>query len=321
MPPPPLTRATLAIAGILASLAPSAIGAEASNSAEPRVLFERDGALWAAPAGGGGEDEKLADLDRPVSGLEALDARGDVVLGQGGDEVFLVDLGGDEPSRVRMLPCHPPAQLSAGGEAVLCRREDAVLKVPSQGSLIRVLRRPGVSAAGFFGRDADRAVIADDRAICAFSFSGGPTNCLAPHSPAPNDLHPAPDGSRAAATYEREGQPPTLYSFRLDGRGVRRGLLRAARAVAWSADSAWLAAQRGSRACLVRAVGGQYKCWRDFRALALSPDGQHIVLSKGEGSVDIYVAPLAGPRPVAPTRIARGANSAAAAWLPESHEE
>ena len=91
---------------------------------------------------------------------------------------------------------------------------------------------------------------------------------VAPEAPAAL-LSIAPDGEHAVGRYT-EGDAEALFGFRLDGRAARRKLV-AGIPVAWSADSTWLLVDATDEACALRAAGGEYKCWQDYRALGIGP--------------------------------------------------
>jgi hypothetical protein len=137
---------------------------------------------------------------------------------------------------------------------------------------------------------------------------------LAPHVPR-GHLSVSPDGARAVGRYQ-DGDGEALFGFRLDGRAARRKLITGT-PVAWSADSVWLAVDGEDTACVLRAVGGEYKCWDHFRAFAISPDGSLALLGKppesGSG-IDVYLVATAGVRAEKPRLVVEGA--AAATLLP-----
>jgi len=69
-----------------------------------------------------------------------------------------------------------------------------------------------------------------------------------------------------------------LMGFGLDGQGARRKTVRASVPVEWSFDNQWVLVQDGSSACITRATGGEYKCWRGYTAVSLAPDGSYALL-------------------------------------------
>ena len=103
---------------------------------------------------------------------------------------------------------------------------------------------------------------------------------LAPEAP-PRGFPPSPDGARAGGVYADvpgagppglKGKPGELMmGFALDGVGARRKGIRAGIAVEWSHDNQWVLIQDGGSACIMRAIGGQYKCWRGYTAASIAP--------------------------------------------------
>ena len=74
-------------------------------------------------------------------------------------------------------------------------------------------------------------------------------------------------------------------TLKLDNQGARRKAIRDGVAVEWSHDSQWVLVQDGGSACIMRASGGQYKCWRGFTAASLSSDGRWgLALGNRDGS-------------------------------------
>jgi hypothetical protein len=69
-----------------------------------------------------------------------------------------------------------------------------------------------------------------------------------------------------------------LMGFALDGQGARRKSIRDSVPVEWSHDGQWVLVQDGSKACIVSATGGQYKCWRGYTAASIAPDGSYALL-------------------------------------------
>jgi hypothetical protein len=126
---------------------------------------------------------------------------------------------------------------------------------------------------------------------------------VAPEAPL-RGLVVAPDGIRAVGVYLAPpvGQPKVeaareqLMGFPLDGSTARRRLLRDGVVVDWSWDSAWLLIQDGGKACIARAVGGEYKCWKGYTAVSISRDGAWgLVLGPRDG--------VAGGDDAAPARV------------------
>ncbi|HEX8108565.1 MAG TPA: hypothetical protein VF516_12615, partial [Kofleriaceae bacterium] len=103
----------------------------------------------------------------------------------------------------------------------------------------------------------------------------------------------SPDGARAIAVYpdqvfadlHHKRSAEVLMTVQLDGQGARRKAIRDGVAVEWSHDARWLLVQDGASTCIMRASGGQYKCWRGFTAASLSADGRWaLALGNRDGS-------------------------------------
>ncbi|HEY5938337.1 MAG TPA: hypothetical protein VIU61_26980, partial [Kofleriaceae bacterium] len=167
----------------------------------------------------------------------------------------------------------------------------------------------------------------------------------------------SPDGNRAFGVYSdylnegaRKKVPAELLmGFALDGQAARRKAVQHGVPVEWSHDGQYLLVQDGSAACLIRATGGQYKCWKGFTAVSLAPDGSYALVlgnrdgskqkpdkrgadateDTGDGEADddvpvplptgalaLYAARLAGPHSLAPKLVAKIVDGAAV-WLPK----
>jgi hypothetical protein len=189
------------------------------------------------------------------------------------------------------LPCADgPAQLATDGACVLCRNA----KQPDQSIIVHLssgkqtpvaVPSPG---ARLIGGGATRRLVWADKAIWS-APPGNPTQKtqVAPEAPL-RGLLPSPDGSRAVGVYldvPTAGTPGAkvkpaelMMGFALDGVGARRKGIRAGVAVEWSHDNQWVLIQDGGSACIMRAIGGQYKCWRGYTAVSIAPDGSYALV-------------------------------------------
>ena len=135
---------------------------------------------------------------------------------------------------------------------------------------------------------------------------------VAPHVPA-GALSIAPDGQRAVGRYSDGEKTTSLFGFRLDGQAARRKL-HPGIPIGWSADSVWLAVAADGNACIVRAVGGEYKCWDKYRPLAIDADGSWILLAKPPGlkarRLDLFLGRVGGPHTEKPLKLMRGVSAA-----------
>jgi hypothetical protein len=76
-----------------------------------------------------------------------------------------------------------------------------------------------------------------------------------------------------------------LMTLQLDSLGARRKAIRDGVALEWSHDAHWVLVQDGASACIMRANGGQYKCWKGYTATSISSDGRWgLALGNRDGS-------------------------------------
>jgi len=248
--------------------------------AQPRsgdaVVFARDGALWRIPARGGTAD-KVLDLDERARAVAGLEASADgaTVLVRAGAARRWVRLA-DGDSR-----------------AIVCGTNGATAPAAPLRELAWDGSRVGCPL------DADTDIVVD---------AGGRHHTEAVASR--TSWMVSPDGGRAVAV-----EDGALVTFRLDQRMARRVLLAGATPLAWSADGNWVLAELGTQACIVRAVGGEYKCWSGYTGLALAGDGGYALLRRPAGDhFDLFVAELAGAHKESPRVLQRRVDGAAT-WL------
>jgi hypothetical protein len=131
---------------------------------------------------------------------------------------------------------------------------------------------------------ADRVMVwADETAVWTAPTSAfNKVTKVAPEAPK-RGFSASPDASHALGVYADEiytdlhhkKPADVLEVFALDGEGARRKSVKSGIPVEWSHDSQWVLMQDGSSACIVRALGGQYKCWRGFTPVSIAPDGKY----------------------------------------------
>lgn len=293
------TAATMIALGLTAWLAMPAHADELDGA---RVIFVRGSTLFQIDANGKGETE-IAQLAAKVT-VRALrtDAQGQVLLADLAGKWAWMPLDGTTRS-LADLPCADgPAQLAEDGSSVLCRSpSDAYRSIvvdlargrgARPGKTLAVDVPPG--GARIAGDGAERRVVwADDAGV----WVAAPTDLknrsrVALDSPLRGFLA-SPDGSHAVGVYADEiyadvkhtRPAEVLMTVQLDGQGARRKAIRDGVAVEWSHDSQWLLVQDGGSSCVMRASGGQYKCWRGYTAASLSSDGRWaLVLGNRDGS-------------------------------------
>ena len=236
------------------------------------------------------------------------------------------------------VPCVGPAFLSPDGRCIVCRDRRGQITlhrlIPTSRSTVVPTRSRHL---GFI--DARHIVITDDRGVWKQSIVRPTERTLLASEVPDGPMLISPDGKRAIGVFREDngkGQEPgdeasekepetALYVFRLDGKGVKRRLLEGATPISWSRDSRWVIAQMGTRACMARAIGGQYKCWRNYHAVAVAPDDSTVLLAhpadgKSDSDpdrYDLYRGHREGVRPEQPRPLIR-AVTGPATWLPGS---
>jgi len=321
------SMSVLALALLPALAAPARADDEFANTT---IVYARGAALYKADARGKGEVELVAIPPKVVVRALRTDAAATVLVADLGGKWSWMPLDGSAKALVE-LPCGDgPAQLATDGACVLCRSA----KQPDQSIIVNLktgketpvaIPAPG---ARLVGSGADRRLVWADKAI----WSAPPGNPVRKQQVAPEaplrSLLPSPDGARAVGVYTDVPQPGApggkappaelLMGFALDGVGARRKGIRAGVPLEWSHDGQWVLVQDGGAACITRAIGGQYKCWRGYTAASIAPDGSYALLL-GAAKADKAKAPAPRtPAPKAPPK--KGPPSPAPAPAPEEPE-
>lgn len=293
----------------------------AKTAGDPPIVYV-DGTKLHALTRSGDNRVSFAIVDTGAGAIASFTARGHSVLIDKGGQLHWAVLpvigDGQAPSAVassHKLNCRAPARISSAGQHVACVAFDAGTDGAGTGEAgaLRVFAIDGAgvrpvaihesaSATGsaqlaFAG---DRLLVADGQnELWSLSLTdASERERVAPQAPEQH-LFGGTDGQRAvgwfSVTVKSGEQVPALHALGLDGRGIRRRLMKWAVPVDWSQDGQWLLVQRGKRACLVRAVGGHYKCWRGYQALSISAHGERLLLGRpvgpdGEASVENWSA-------------------------------
>lgn len=280
-----------ALAGAL-TLAVAARPTVAGRDPVGRVVFARGDALWLTD--GAGKTPAVAIATLPAAASEVRTIRTDA-----GGTNLLVDVGGrwywmPVPARgttatLAALPCGAgAARMTGDGRCVLCA--DA----RGQAWLMRLADGRGrpravpAATASFTVRAGVRELVWADAAggpVLASPVARRQPRTAAPTAPL-RGLLAAPDGTRAVGVYRAPavGQPPVagerdqLMGLALDGIGAERRLIRDGVVLDWSWDSQWLLIQDHATACIARAVGGEYKCWKGFTAVSIAYDGAYALV-------------------------------------------
>lgn len=303
----------------LAILVVSAPAAADDDPATRTIIFARDGSLVKADALGKNE-QVLVPVTGTVRTLRT-DAKAKVLLVEAGDDPATatwswMPLDG-RADALRPLPCAPgPAQLATDGACVFCAsatKADAsvIFNLATGREFFVKVPAPGTRLVG---SGAKRRLVWSGTTGVWSAPPGAPANKtkVAPEPPLRGFL-PSPDGTRAVGVYAdvvhvgKETKPAdVMMSFALDGRGARRKTIKDSIAIEWSHDGAWLLVQDGKSACIARATGGQYKCWKNYTASSIAPDGAYALIVGPSG---LYRATLAGAFTTSPAIVGRGATA------------
>jgi hypothetical protein len=296
----------LAVGAVLAQAA----AAPAQRRPEGQLVHAEGRELRRRPLAGG-EWTTLAALPVDAAQVRRIEVAGDgsaLLVDLGGPALWL-DLAGATPESV-LLPCRAAARLSRAGGQVACaaRGGQALFHLRPAAAAILV-PGGGPDPAGLAGA-AGEALIAVEGDAVVRRQPGADDVRLAD---APDgDLSVAPAGERAVGRFG-----DALHTFRLDGVATRRKLLPGT-PVAWSADGGWLLVDTEAAACVVRAIGGEYKCWDGYRGQALDAGGRRVLLARddpaGGGGVELSHAPVGGAHSAPPVPL--GPAIGAAALLP-----
>ena len=311
-----MTMRALAVVAVLTTAASAA----PPDDISPRtIVFARGNALIKSDARGKGESE-VATLPakRPVRALR-VDAKATVLLADLGGAWSWMPLDGSTKT-LTDLPCEAgPAQLSSDGVYVLCRGKTGSTVVNLKSGKITPIDVPAAGARLTGAGSELRLVWADGQGV----WSAVPPLRKQPKKVAPEaplrSLIVSPDGTHAVGVYRDEVYDgpkakkagDVLMTFALDGDGARRKAIQNGVPLEWSHDSRWLLVQDGRSACVMLSIGGQYKCWRNYTAAAISPDGKYALLF---GSRD---QPVAKKAPAKKTKGKKGRKAKPAPKAPE----
>jgi hypothetical protein len=276
--------ATLALVVALVGVARAAAG-------EPPALYVKGGALWLRD--GSAAPRSLGPTPSELGAVTAMlvDAAGKVVLlgaERGWQWSRLRGADAGIPALAfRKLPCAAGrASLTADGTSVLCAGPTGQALVIQLETGKQLTHPAPLDRVALVGAGAElRVVWADERGVWTAPLGATkPARQLAPTPPL-RGLSVSPTGERALGVFAGEAHhrrevvaQDILHSFALDGRAARRKVIQRGVALTWSADGKWVLVQDDNAACIMAASGGQYKCWRGYRGVALSADGRWALL-------------------------------------------
>jgi len=278
----------LAIAAVLAIASVARADEEDFHGAQ--VVYAKGTSLWKTDARG----KKSTELVALPDGAKAETVR--AIRADATGKILVVDLGGtwywtklsdtgDTAAPLAAIGCGAgaAATLALDGTCVVCANDKGSASVRKLGTDAHVDRDVPATGAIVAGAQAARALIwADPTGVWSAPVGGAHAQekkPLAGEAPLAH-FSPSPDGARALGVYKAadEKDAQLLYSFPLDGSGARRKVIRNAVPIEWSWDSAWVLVQDGGSACVMRAVGGEYKCWKGYTAVGIAEDGAWALL-------------------------------------------
>jgi hypothetical protein len=249
-----------------------------------------------------------------------VSSTGDALLLRGKGFVAWSSLSERANSKLRFLPCSGPSNISADGKRVVCGTQDSkriAIYTLLPTLAVQIIDRKAAGPLAFAEVQSEVVSFGSNSDVIAISAEG--ERILSPHRPNTRMIV-TPDGKRALGDYQEESIN-VVYTFRLDQKATKRTLVHAARAVATSADSKWGAIQQEVDACAVRLAGGQYMCWRQYKALAISSQGKSLLLSRAQrGKNDLYLGAVTGTSSRKPTPLVEGVAATATFW-PHKPEE
>ena len=294
------TRFSVAIAIVVAG---SSTLARANDAELDRatVVFARGAAIYKTDGNGRAEVE----LARLPEGSHALalrtDAGGRVVIAEVSGGGWWISLDGTAAKWNAVAQCTAgPAQLDPDGECVLCRDRTAAGVVVNLGSG-RSTAIDVPPTARIVGSGPQRRLVwPDATGIWSAPLRDAKRKTRVAPEPPLRAFLPSPDGTRAVGVYasfvydgKRQRPAEILMGFALDGEAARRKMIRTGAPLQWSHDNQWVLVQDGAAACVMRANGGQYKCWKGFTAVSIAPDGAYALVLGSRNGAKLPAAPAA----------------------------
>lgn len=306
------------IAAAAAALVAPGIAAADDGLDRATVVFARGDQLMRSD-GRGKHEAVLAKLASPEIDALEVDAGQTALIARVRGSWSWMPLDGTAVA-LRPLPCGGGlATLASDGTTVLCPAVDGksylVIQLATNKSSPIAL---AAADARLAGSPQARTVVWADASGAWSAPVATPARKTKVADPPVRSFLPSHDGKRAVGVYSdlvRVGRDKKaaelLMLFDLDASNGRRRGIRNGVPLAWSHDDNYLLVQDGTAACLMRANGGQFKCWKGYRAAAVADDASY-ALAFANGA--LYRVKLAGPFDETPERIANKAERVAA-WL------
>ena len=256
--------------------------AAADDYAGGSVIFARGSSLYRVDPNGRGETEVATLATKAVVRALRTDANGQILLADVAGTWAWMPL--DKSTKtLAELPCGDgPAQLTEDASCVVCRAKSGPNSIIFNFKLNKAFP-VDVPATRIVGADKQRKLIWADGGGIWMAPVGDPKKKtkVAPQAPLRN-FSPSPDGARALGIYADEvytdahhkKPAEVLQNFALDGNGARRKSIQAGIPIEWTHDASWTLVQDGANACLQRANGGEYKCWKGYTMVSAAPDAK-----------------------------------------------
>ena len=297
------------------------------------VVFARGTSLWRTDPKGEGPEVELVTLPGNAADVAMIRSNPDgsaILFDLGGTWYWArIDAGATSPVTPEALACGAgAARFAADGACIVCAGAD-----PAQTLLFsiatgkKVTKKVAPEGARVVATDAGRRLIfADADGIWSAAVKDlSDRTEVAPDAPVSGFLA-SPDGTRGVAIYpghvykkKEKVAADVLTTFELDGTATRRKLATTGTVIDWSWDSQWLLWQDDESACIVRAVGGETKCWKGYAAQSISPDGRWGLARGTDHPEKLYRLRLEGAHSDKPTLVQSDVEGAGL-WLPGSDE-
>ena len=261
--------------------------ANASAHADESIVFAEGSSLWRTATNGKTEPVEIVTLGFDAAQVHSIESTSDgrVLLIQTDKAVYWAVPDGDSPVAPNEIECHGAADLAKDGNCAACL--DATGKIvlhrfqPTAKKTVR-----DITAHQVHFLDGFDLLTSDDDGLWSISINK-PENTIHLAEELPGPVLPSPDGKRALGVFDAEDPQnpgstrPTLFVFRIGASGdAKRRLGWNAVPIAWSWDSEWAVVQEAESACIVRAAGGEYKCWEGYTAVSIAPDGSFGLFTK-----------------------------------------
>ncbi len=252
------------------------------------VVFARGTSLWRTDARGKAATELVAlpGKGEDVRAIRADAAGANLIVDLAGRWYWTRLTDGTAAALAPLACASGGATLVGDGSCVVCaspRGTATIIRLRDGKSFDTGVAAPGATVAL---SPAGRALVWAEAAGMFASPPGRTKDRRSLGSEAPlAHFTPSPDGTRALGVYretevdkDRDGIHELLYTIALDGTGARRKVIRHGVPLVWSWDSQWVLVQDRGAGCVMRGVGGEYKCWKGYTAQSIAPDGAWALL-------------------------------------------